>query len=129
MPRWLLGLLATGAAIILIPFAPWVVLGVWLGLWAEQVHVSMMRVLGGRRGLAATVTVLLLVSVVLPIGAMTASIVVDAIALVRELLTSQQGQSVLERLVRGPQSTSAASATDRPEEQRHARDGAADEGS
>ena len=111
MPRWLLGLLATGAAIILIPFAPWVVLGVWLGLWAEKVHVSLMRVMGGRRGLAATVTVLLLVTVVLPIGAMTASIVVDAITLVRELLTSQQGQSVLERLVRGPQTGAAASTT------------------
>lgn len=107
MPRWLLGLLATGAAIVLIPFAPWVVLGVWLGLWAEKVHVSLMRVMGGRRGLAATVTVLLLVTVVLPIGAMTASIVVDATTLVRELLTSQQGQSVLERLARGPQSTAS----------------------
>ena len=110
-PRWLLGLLATGAAIIRVPFAPWVVLGVWLGLWAEKVHLSMMRVLGGRRGLSATVTVLLLATVVLPIGAMTASIVIDAFALVRELLTSKEGQSVLERLARGPQGGGASTAT------------------
>lgn len=91
---------------MLAPFAPWVILGIWLGLYAEKVHVAMMRVLGGRRGLSATVTVVLLVIFVLPIAAMIGSLVIDAIALVQRLMASEQGASILERLARGDAATS-----------------------
>jgi len=101
MPRWLLAVVSVGAAVVLWPFAPWVVLAIWLGLYARRVHIPMTKVAGGRRGLAASVTVLLLLIFVLPLGAMIASLVVDAITLVRELLDSEEGKSVLERLVRG----------------------------
>ena len=101
MPRWLLALLCLGAFVILAPFAPWVVLGVWLGLYAERVYQPMIRVFNGRRGLSATVTVLLLVVFVLPIAAMIGSLVIDAIALVQRLLDTSAGQSILERLARG----------------------------
>jgi predicted PurR-regulated permease PerM len=101
MPRWLLALLCAGAAAMLAPFAPWVILGIWLGLYAEKIHVAMMRVLGGRRGLSATVTVVLLVIFVLPIAGLIGSLVIDAVALVQRLMASEQGHSILERLARG----------------------------
>lgn len=103
MPRWLLAVITLVAAVILAPFAPWVVLGVWLGLYSERIHLPMMRILGGRRGVSATVTVLLLLAFVLPLAALVASVVFDAITLVRELMSSKEGQSVLERLARGDQ--------------------------
>ena len=101
MPRWLLALLCLGALAMFAPFAPWIVLGVWLGLYAERVYQPMIRVFAGRRALSATVTVLLFLIFVLPIAAMIGSLVIDAIALVKGLLTSKEGQSILERLARG----------------------------
>ena len=56
MPRWLLALLCLGALAMFAPFAPWIVLGVWLGLYAERVYQPMIRVFAGRRALSATVT-------------------------------------------------------------------------
>lgn len=107
IPRWVLFLLCLGAAAMLIPFAPWVVLAVWLGIYAQQIHVPMMRVFGGRRGLSASISVLLLVIFVLPLAAMTASLVIDAIALVRQLLETKEGQSILERLAAGEKQSGA----------------------
>ena len=78
MPRWLLAVLSVAALVILAPFSPWIVLGIWLGLYAERVYVPMRRVLGGHRGVAATVTVLLLVIFMLPIATMLGSLVIDA---------------------------------------------------
>src|SRR5687767_10246263 len=101
MPRWLLAVLCLAAAVMLVPFLPWIVLGVWLGLYAERVYQPMVRVFAGRRGIAASVTVMLLVIFVLPIAAMIGSLVIDAIALVQGLLDSNEGQSILERLARG----------------------------
>ncbi len=101
MPRWLLSTMCVGAFIAVAPFAPWVVLGIWLGLYAEQIHVPMMKAFGGRRSLSATVTVLLLVIFILPIAAMVGSLVIDAIALVRDLLASKEGSSILVRLAQG----------------------------
>jgi predicted PurR-regulated permease PerM len=101
MPRWLLAVVSIGAAVVLWPFAPWVVLALWLGLYAQRIHAPMTKVTGGRSGLAATITVLLLLGFVLPLGSMIASLAVDAISLVREIMDSDEGKSVLERLVRG----------------------------
>lgn len=101
MPRWLLALLCLGACVMFAPFAPWIVLGVWLGLFAERVYQPMVRVFAGRRGISASVTVLLFLIVVLPIAAMIGSLVIDAIALVQKLLDSKEGQSILERLASG----------------------------
>ena len=109
MPRWLLALLCLGALVMFAPFAPWIILGVWLGLYAERVYQPMIRVFAGRRALSATVTVLLFLIFVLPIAAMIGSLVVDAIALVRNLLDSKEGQSMLERLARGDEPAEATS--------------------
>lgn len=101
MPRWILALFCLGAAAMVLPFAPWIVLGGWLGLYAERVYQPMIRVFAGRRGVSATVTVLLLLIFVLPIAAMIGSLVIDAIALVQNLLLTKEGHSMLERLVSG----------------------------
>lgn len=98
MPHWLLAASALGAGMILLPFAPWMVMAVWLGMFARRVYVPMMRVFRGRRGVAGTVSVLLLMIVLVPVAALLASVVIDAVALVRELLTSPEGRTVLERL-------------------------------
>lgn len=101
MPRWLLALLCAGALAIVVPFAPWVVLAVWLGLFAERIHLPLMKAFGGRRGLSAIVTVALLVIVVVPVAAMAASLVIDAVSLVQDLLASDQAHEILVRLARG----------------------------
>jgi predicted PurR-regulated permease PerM len=102
IPRWLLAILCAGAFLVFAPFAPWVLLALWLGLFAQRLHVPIMRVLRGRTGLAATLTVLLLLAFVVPLAAITASLVVDAISLVQNLLDSDEGRSVLEQLAGGP---------------------------
>ncbi len=98
IPRWLVALLFAGAVIISIPFAPWVVLAIWIGLYARKIHEPLTRVLRGRSGLAATLTVLLALVVVIPVALLTASVVIDAIALVQRLLASDEGKSMLERM-------------------------------
>ncbi len=98
MPRWLLAIVCAAAVVVLAPFSPWVVLALWLGLYAERIYQPLMKRLGGRSGLSATLTVLLLLVVVVPIAAVVASLVVDAIALVQRLLASEEGKSVLEQL-------------------------------
>ncbi len=101
MPRWLLALLCVGALVILAPFAPWIVLGIWLGLYAERVYQPMIKVFAGRRGLSATVTVLLFVIFLLPIAGLIGSLVIDAIALVQRLIETKEGHSILEKLAGG----------------------------
>ncbi|CAN5902047.1 AI-2E family transporter [soil metagenome] len=98
IPRWLVALLFAGAVIVSLPFAPWVVLAIWLGLYARKIHGPLTRALRGRSGLAATLTVLLALVIVIPVALLTASVVIDAIALVQQLLASDQAQNVLERL-------------------------------
>ncbi|MGE0547525.1 MAG: AI-2E family transporter [Kofleriaceae bacterium] len=98
---WLTWLFAAGAVIVLAPFTPWVVLGVWLALVARRFYEPMLRKFGGRKGLAATVTVSLLLVVAIPIAALTAQVVIETVAFVQQLLDTQQGRSVLERLATG----------------------------
>ncbi len=107
MPRWLLAVLCSAAFVVALPFAPWAVLGIWLGLFAERIYKPLLPKLGNRSGLAATLTVLLLLAVVLPLAALVASLVIDAIALVQRLLSSDAGRSVLEQLAGGRDDTTA----------------------
>jgi predicted PurR-regulated permease PerM len=101
IPRWLLAAVSLAALVVVAPFAPWVILGTWLGLFARKLYVPLARKLGGRRSLAAWLTVGLLLAILVPIAALVASIVIDAIALVQRLLASDRGREVLERLARG----------------------------
>jgi predicted PurR-regulated permease PerM len=93
------GLLAAGAAAMMAAFWPWVVLAVWLGLYARAIERPMRRLVRGRRTLSATLTVVALVLLVAPIAAIMGSLVVDAIALVQQLMQSDRAQAVFEKLV------------------------------
>jgi len=101
IPRWLLAILCVGAAIAVAPFTPWVVLALWLGMFAERIHAPLSRLMRGRSRISATLTVLLFTVVVVPIAALTASLVIDAVNLVQGLLTSEEAKTVLERLAGG----------------------------
>lgn len=101
MPRWLVAILCAAALVVIAPFGPWVVLALWLGLFAGRIHRPLTRFLRGRSSLAATVTVLILLAIVVPLGAVVISLVLDAIDLVQRLLASEQGKSMLEQLAGG----------------------------
>ncbi len=103
MPRWLIGGLLVATVILAIPFAPWVILAAWLGRWAKRrIHGPVMRVIGDRPNLAASLTVVVMLLVFVPVAALIASLTVDAIALVQQLMSSDAGKSVLEQLAGAP---------------------------
>ncbi|MDX2092149.1 MAG: AI-2E family transporter [Kofleriaceae bacterium] len=101
IPRWLVAGLCAVAALFLAPTLPYVVLALWLGGYATRVYVPLRRVFRGRRGISATVTVLVFVVTMLPLAAMIASLVVDAIALVQQLLESGRAREILVTLATG----------------------------
>jgi predicted PurR-regulated permease PerM len=78
-----------------------VVLALWLGIYGQRIHKPLTRWVGGRKSLAATLTVLLMVLIVVPLAAILASLVYDAVALVQRLLESEEGKSVFEQLAGG----------------------------
>jgi predicted PurR-regulated permease PerM len=98
---WTLVVLLLAAALVTAPFVPWIVLALWLGLYARRIHTPLTKRLGGRSGLAATMTVSLLLVIALPIAAVVTSIVLDLIVLVRRLMESEQAQAMLVELVQG----------------------------
>lgn len=101
MPRWVLALLCTGAVIFAAPFLPWVVLSVWLGRYAARLNKRMLPQVRNRMGLSATLTLLAMFAFIIPLSAVIASVVVDAIALVQQLLASPTGDKLLEKLAGG----------------------------
>jgi predicted PurR-regulated permease PerM len=98
---WVALALVAAAAAVIAPFLPWIVLSLWLGLYARRFHAPAKRRLGDRSGLAAVLTVSLLLVIALPIAAVVTSIVFDLITLVRHVLESDEAQAVLVRLVQG----------------------------
>lgn len=100
--------LIVAGAVVFVPFAPWVALALWLGLYARRIHTPLTARLGKRSGLAATLTVSLLLVIALPIAAVVTSIVFDLVALVQQLLASAQTQTALAQLVQGNDTASTA---------------------
>ncbi len=109
LPLWLLALLVFGAALVFVPFLPWMVMAVWLGLYARRVHEPLTRRLGGRRGLGATLTVSLLLVIAAPIAIVVTSIVLDAFALVQQLIASGEANAVVVKLVNSDSESSDGS--------------------
>lgn len=103
MPRplagWILASLLAAAAIVFVPFAPWAILALWLGLYARRIHAPLSQRLGDRPRLAAVLTTSLLAMIALPIAAVIASMVDDAVLLVRNVIASDRTSAVFERLV------------------------------
>jgi predicted PurR-regulated permease PerM len=91
--------LVLAAAALTAPFAGWVVLAVWLSGFARGLHDRITHRLHGRVQLAALLTVMLLTLILVPVGIVVTMLVIDAIALVAELMQSDQVHSVLVSLV------------------------------
>ena len=98
---WIMALLVAAASLVIAPFLPWALLSLWLGLYAQKIHTPLTKRLGDRSGLAAVLTVSLLLVIALPIAAVITSIIFDVIALVQSLLQSDQAQAMLTQLVQG----------------------------
>lgn len=94
-------MIALGIATVAVfaPFAPWAALAIWLGLYARRVHEPLTRKLGGRTGLSAAITVSLLLVVIFPVALVITSIALDAVALIRRLIETEEAQAVLVKLV------------------------------
>lgn len=94
-------LVVAAAGLILVPFWPWLVLAVWVGVLGRRLVPPLTRLTGRRQRAAALVTVALISSVVVPAALLVGAIVVDAIALVERLLRSEEARGVFEALVSG----------------------------
>src|SRR5687768_5541387 len=95
-----LGLLAA-SLLVLWPFLPWIMLAIWIAVFARRVHRPMTHALGERPRIAAGVTVLLLAMLLVPVAALLAQVVIEAIDLVKNLMSSERGQDMLAKLAGG----------------------------
>jgi predicted PurR-regulated permease PerM len=93
-------LILAACAVILAPLLPVMMLAVWFGAFGRVLHRPLMRVLRGRRRLAAALTVIALVAILIPIVVVLSSLAVEAYNLVVELMKSPRGKELLEQLVR-----------------------------
>lgn len=96
---WIVLALVVGAAIVVLPFVPWVALAVWTAMLLRQAHVPLTRWLGNRPRLAALATVALLALLIVPAVALLMLLVVDAIGLIERVLASDRAQETLQQLV------------------------------
>ncbi len=101
--------LTVGAIAVAVPLLPWIALALWIGLYMRPLHGRLTRRLKGRSGLAATLSVSLLLVIAIPIVVVVASIVFDAVALVRQLYAAPESHAVFTKLVQSdPQASGGA---------------------
>lgn len=98
-PRAWTIVLVIAAALLMAPFAGWVILAIWLSGFARPLHARLTRGLHGRNHFAAFLVVILMMLVLVPVGAVVTVLVIDAIALVTKLAQSDEAHSVLVSLV------------------------------
>lgn len=98
LPRWLVGMLCVASFAIALPFAPWIILAVWLGLAGGYLHRPLCRRFGGRSGLAALVTLFAMLLLLLPVAIVIASLILDAIGLVQGALASGRASALFQHL-------------------------------
>jgi predicted PurR-regulated permease PerM len=99
--RWVTWVLLLGCAVLLAPFAPVVMLALWLGAAARVLHEPLSRALGGRVRVAAGITVFALTTIVIPFVLVVVSLAADAYGLGMQLAQSPRGKAVLEQLASG----------------------------
>lgn len=99
-PRAWTIILVVAAALVLAPFAGWVILAIWLSGFARKLHDRLTRHFRGRINLAAFLTVGMLMMILLPLGAIITMLVIDAVGLVTQLAESDEVHSMLTSLAR-----------------------------
>ncbi len=92
------GLIAA-CAVLLAPLLPPIMLALWLGALARVLHRPLTRVLRGRVRLAAAITMIALLAVLVPFALAFVSLAADTYQLVVQVLQSPRGKQVLEQLV------------------------------
>lgn len=92
---WLALALVAATALVLWPFAPWILFAIWASALVRPVHGWLVRHLGQRPRLAALASTLGLVIVVAPMIVLVASLADDAIALVRRVIATDRVQTLL----------------------------------
>jgi len=97
--KWFALALVTAAAVLLWPFAPWVILAAWGAAGARRVHRPLTRFLGDRPRIAAALTIGIGVVLAVPIGVVLTLLMANAIDLVHKLVASDRMQETLRHLV------------------------------
>lgn len=103
--------LVAACAVLLAPLLPAVMLALWLGALARVLQAPLSRALGGRIRLAAAITLVALIVVVIPFALVVISLAADAYQLITQLVQSPRGKAMLEDLVApdGPAGPSTSS--------------------
>jgi predicted PurR-regulated permease PerM len=96
---WIGWALMAACAALLAPLLPPIMLALWLGALARVLHQPLTRMLGGRVRLAAAITLIALIAVLVPFALAVISLAADAYQLVSETLQSPRGKQILEQLV------------------------------
>jgi predicted PurR-regulated permease PerM len=96
--RWLALALLAASAIVLWPFAPWILLAIWTAVLLRPVCAR----LDPHRRLAAVLATIALALLAVPVIIVVASLADDAIALVRRVLASEHVQNWLQAFAREP---------------------------
>lgn len=99
LPKTWTWLVVVGAGLLIAPFAGWVVLAIWLSVFARPLHDRLTRGLGGRSHAAALITLVLLLLVLVPIGAVLTILVIDSVSLVAQLAENDKVHAILVSLV------------------------------
>lgn len=107
--------LGVAALYAVAPLAGWIIVAVWIGVFAEPWHRRLTRVFLGHSAFAAFIAVTLLVMLLVPTAMLIVSLILDLIAFVQRLASSTQAHSWLQQLVArsgeqqaaGPQGTSS----------------------
>jgi predicted PurR-regulated permease PerM len=99
IPKTWVIVLVLAAALMFAPFAGWIVLAMWLSGFAHGLYERLTRRFRGHAHLAALATVISLMLVLVPIGAVLTTLVIDAIALIADLTQSDRAHSLLVSLV------------------------------
>ncbi|HEY3353201.1 MAG TPA: AI-2E family transporter [Polyangia bacterium] len=99
--RWATLLLVVAAGVMLFPVWQAVVLATWFAVFAQPLQARVSRILRGSNRAAAALTILLLMAVLVPLGALTVVLANAAIDLVRTLIQSKGGRAALEAVVSG----------------------------
>lgn len=99
VPRWIVLGLVGASILVLWPFWTWIVLAVWVGQLGRKRIRALTHLTGGRQRAAAILTAALLAILVVPLGLVVWTLLLDAIDLAKRLLASQQGKAFFEQLV------------------------------
>jgi predicted PurR-regulated permease PerM len=101
--RWIALALVIVTAFLIAPFAPWVILAIWIASLVRPVQRRLASWFRGRTKLAAAVTTVLLLALAIPVVLLLANLAMDAYKLVAQLASSGRVKELLEQLVSHPE--------------------------